>query len=180
MTKSECRIRLRSSVFGIRHLDLGIHSCLGISDFVISADRGTIAHGQLVPLDTLRHTHRALPARGLRATSSSVGRIGLRVSTWSRGSSRHASLTRRSSSEWKLMIASLPPLAADPAAALTRARATSTRDSPRFAGPETSVWPGRCDGSSTGERNAHELRQLARRADRIVLPLRDNGGSHPR
>ena len=51
----------------------------------------------------------ALRLRGLRSSSSAVGRIGFFVRTSSRWSLRKASLTRRSSSEWKLMIASRPP-----------------------------------------------------------------------
>jgi hypothetical protein len=41
MTKSEFRRGLRSSVFVIRHLDLDIHSCLGISCFVLSSPKRT-------------------------------------------------------------------------------------------------------------------------------------------
>src|SRR3954470_1789525 len=51
----------------------------------------------------------ALRARGLTATSSADATTGLRVRTVSRGSSRKATFTRRSSSEWKLMMAARPP-----------------------------------------------------------------------
>ena len=51
----------------------------------------------------------ALRARGLTATSWAVAVTGFLVRTVSLGSLRKAHLTRRSSSEWKLMIAARPP-----------------------------------------------------------------------
>ena len=51
----------------------------------------------------------ALCARGLTATSWAVAVTGFLVRTVSLGLDLNAHLTRRSSSEWKLMIAALPP-----------------------------------------------------------------------
>ncbi len=51
----------------------------------------------------------ALRDRGLAASSAGVAVMGFRVKTWSLGSSRKVCLTRRSSSEWKLMATARPP-----------------------------------------------------------------------
>src|SRR5579863_3760255 len=51
----------------------------------------------------------ALRARGLTATSWAVAVTGFLVRTFILGSVLNAHLTRRSSSEWKLMTAARPP-----------------------------------------------------------------------
>ncbi len=109
----------------------------------------------------------ALRARGLTATSSADATTGLRVKTVSRGSSRKATFTRRSSSEWKLMMAARPP-------GLSRS-GNSARIASRCSISSLtairSAWKTRVAGSIgphlAGDAPADEVRQAAGGRDRL-------------
>ena len=126
----------------------------------------------------------ALRARGLRSSSSSPGTTGRFVSTRTiasaRSSARKVCLTIRSSSEWKLITTTRPP---------SRSRFTTSRrnasspssspihpDAQRLKRARRGVDP---LPAARRHRAADDLRQLARRRDRLPAACVDDRARNP-
>ena len=124
----------------------------------------------------------ALCARGLTATSWAVAVTGFLVRTVSLESVLNAHLTRRSSSEWKLMIAARPPGASSSGIAASVGvelpELVVDRDPQRLKDPS-----GRVDRSMprpAGNAPSHQLGKLAGGLDRPPLAVfHDPAGNPP-